>query len=160
MRSHPKRGELDALHVLQTYTEAEARDWADAWLSVFGRNHQGSNTKRYMWHVFSFERYPCLSGVQAMEAYARQSGVEFVVLSNDRKRAVLTDTLPDAQAYWSDYYVFPLNLAWTMALTHEDGWLGPYFAQHPDYLRLNEANEHKLERFRERAAARDKGWCD
>ena len=35
-----------------------------------------------------------------------------------------------------DYCVFPANLAWTMAFTHEDGWLGPYFARHPDYEAL------------------------
>ncbi len=47
-----------------------------------------------------------------------------------------------------------------MALTHEDGWLGPYFAQHPEYDRLNEANQLKLRKLRERDAARNKGWCD
>lgn len=39
-----------------------------------------------------------------------------------------------------DCYVFPKNLAWTFALTHEAGWLGPYFLEHPEYDMLQNKN--------------------
>jgi hypothetical protein len=63
---------------------------------------------------------------------------------------VSTDVLP-ASSSWSDYYVFPPDFAWTMAFTHEAGWLGPYFARHPDYERLHRKAQKA-------AVAREKGW--
>jgi hypothetical protein len=39
-----------------------------------------------------------------------------------------------------DCYIFPTNLAWTFALTHEAGWLGPYFLKHPEYDVLQKKN--------------------
>ncbi|WP_312315968.1 DUF4275 family protein [Stenotrophomonas sp.] len=158
MEVHRKRGDIDQLHLLKDYTQKEAAEWADAWLSIYGRAGRGVNTKSYLWHVFSAGRYPCLSGPAAVARYVAQVGMQFVVLSNDRNHAVLTDQLPDAEAVWSDYYVFPPNLAWTMALTHEAGWLGPYFAQHPDHARLDEENLRQVQKAREIEAARSKGW--
>ena len=60
--------------------------------------------------------------------------------------------------YLSDWYVFPENFAWTMAFTHEDGWLGPYFARHERFSELNRENEMKMRKAREAEAARLKGW--
>lgn len=61
-----------------------------------------------------------------------------------------------------DYCVFPANLAWTMAFTHEDGWLGPYFAKHPDYSKLiaQEAELHSIRQRKNREIKRAKqnGW--
>jgi hypothetical protein len=62
----------------------------------------------------------------------------------------------------TDSYVCPPTRAWTMAFTHEDGWLGPYFAVHPDDEALNKKNlkqVHDTERKQhEVARARSKGW--
>ena len=33
-----------------------------------------------------------------------------------------------------------------MAFTHEEGWLGPYFAQHPRYADLNPANVARVKK--------------
>ena len=107
--------------------------------------------------VFSFERFPSLSRNAACEAYRRHTAPEYVLLSNDRDFAVATDLRPEACTL-VDYCVFPPNLAWTMAFTHEDGRLGPYFARHPDYERLNKANRAKLEKQRQAEAAKLKGW--
>jgi hypothetical protein len=93
-----------------------------------------------------------------LQQYKRQVGVEFVVLSNDRKLAFVTELLPESSSL-TDYYVFPPNLAWTMAFTHEDGWLGPYFARHPDFAKLEAENQHKLQKHRQAEAARQKGWA-
>jgi hypothetical protein len=45
-----------------------------------------------------------------------------------------------------------------MAFTHEDGWLGPYFALHNDFAKLNEANLANLQKISEAKAAKLKGW--
>ena len=61
------------------------------------------------------------------------------VLSRQMRGVFATDLLPEHCVY-SDFYVFPKNMAWTMAFTHEDGWIGSYFAKHPDYDALNAKN--------------------
>jgi hypothetical protein len=45
-----------------------------------------------------------------------------------------------------------------MAFTHEDGWLGPYFARHERFSELNRENEMKIRKAREAEVARLKGW--
>lgn len=85
-----------------------------------------------------------------------------MVLANNRSSALLTNTLPeycDAQ----DFYVFPTNLAWTMAFTHEDGWLSPYFATHSDYgsLVAQDIERHRAvqRKAEERERAKKRGWA-
>jgi Domain of unknown function (DUF4275) len=136
--------------ILRKFSEEEATQLVTDWLSIFGTNRQGANTKAFLWHIFSGARFPSTEGPAALDEYKQQIGKEFVVLSNDRKQAVLTDLLPSSCSL-SDYYVFPLNYAWTMAFTHEAGWLGPYFARHPNYVEMNrKAIEAEF--------ARQKGW--
>ena len=124
--------------VVRKFSELEARQLADEWLAVFGKDRHGANTKAFLWHVFSFVRYPNIEGAEALQQYKQQAGAEFVVLFNDRKVAFVTELLPESSSL-SDYYVFPQNFAWTMAFTHEYGF-GPYFARHPDFAKLEAEN--------------------
>jgi hypothetical protein len=157
MRHQKRHDSIPLEHIVREYDEAEAQAWARLWLRVYARNRQGANIKAYLWHIFSFQRYPSLSGAAAEGEYLKQTGAEFVVLSNDCTQALLTDQLPKVRP-WSDCYVFPPNLAWTMALTHEDGWLGPYFARHRDHVSLDLENEKRLRKAHEKEVARRKGW--
>lgn len=136
--------------IVRLFSEEEAHQLADDWLSVFGKNSSDANTEAFLWHVFSGGRYPSSEGEQAKKEYQEQIGNQFIVLSNDRKQALLTDLLPSSASFY-DYYVFPPSLAWTMCFTHEAGWLGPYFARHPNYVELDR-------KAREAARARDQGW--
>ena len=149
-------GEPSAI-ILRHYTADEAAQWAERWLSVFGRQRYGVNAKAYLWHVFSGERYPSIAGQAAWEAYRQRSAPEYIVLANDRKSAYAVASLPVASDL-SDYCVFPPNLAWTMAFTHEDGWLGPYFARHSAFERLDRDNRNAVEKQRQVAEAKRKGW--
>lgn len=144
--------------VVRVFGDAEIQQLVSDWLAVFGRNRNGVNTNSYLWHVFSGGRYPSVADGAAVEAYKQQTGAEFIVLSNYRDVAFLTELRPESSPL-VDYYVFPPNLAWTMAFTHEAGWLGPYFARHPDYSALNAANQARLRNAAEAANAREKGWC-
>lgn len=130
---------------------------AEQWLQAFGANRRGVNSKAFLWHIFSGGRYPCLSGDEAIAEYELQVATEYVVLANDRKSAFVTDVRPKGSSL-SDYYVFPPNMAWTMAFTHEDGWLGPYFARHVDFGALNASNLQGVRKLREAEIAREKGW--
>lgn len=143
--------------VLRHYTLDETASLVAQWLEAFGARRHGVNAKDYLWHIFSGGRYPSLSGAQAMAAYEKQVAAEYVVLSNDRETAFATNALPQSSSL-TDYCVFPVNLAWTMAFTHEDGWLGPYFARHGNFAALNEFNLGKVRKLRQAEAARLKGW--
>ena len=143
--------------IVRELSESEGAALATAWLDVYGRRGQGMNLKAYLWHVFSGGGYESLSGKEAIAAYATREAPEYMVLSNDRKTAFVTDQRPD-WTYMGDWYVFPSNFAWTMAFTHEDGWLGPYFAMHRDGERLDAANLALIRKKREIEEARAKGW--
>lgn len=137
-------------------TEAEAADLAERWLAVYGAHRQGVNWKAYLWHVFSTDRHPNAGGKDAWAQYRREDAIEFVVLCNDRRQAFITDAKPD-ECPWPDCCIFPPNLAWTMARTHEEGWLGPYFARHPKHQELDAANAAALHKRRAATEARAKG---
>ncbi|WP_431048162.1 DUF4275 family protein [Roseateles sp. L2-2] len=144
--------------IVRELSEAQAAAFATAWLEVFARGVHGMKLKAYMWHVFSGGAYENLSGKEALAAYATREAPEYIVLSNDRNAAYVTDRRPE-WTFMGDYYVFPPNLAWTMAFTHEDGWLGPYFATHPDVERLEAESLAQIRKQREIEAARAKGWA-
>lgn len=147
--------------VLRELTPEQVSEYLARWLACFGAGGAGVNMRVYMWHVFSAERYPSASGVPAKEQYARHEAGEYVVLSNARDEGFVTDLRPQACAL-SDWFVFPPNLAWTMAFTHEDGWLGPYFAKSPAYERLNADNQAQLHKAVAKAKAAERalreGW--
>lgn len=158
MPNKPETTFVQPGRVLRTLPEAEAAALTSAWLQVFRPHREGTNVKRYLWHVFSTSGYQSLSGKAALAAYATREAPEYLVLSNDQRFAFATDQRPD-KIDLSDCLVFPPNLAWTMAFTHEDGWLGPYFATHPDVDRLDAANLAQMRKRRELDAASAKGWA-
>ena len=144
--------------IIRLFTEDEALQWTSTWLSTFCKGQAWVKDEQFLWHLFSGGRYPSAEADAALAAYRAQIGSEFVVLSNDRNLAFLTDKLPESCSLF-DYYVFPPNLAWTMAFTHESGWLGPYFARHPNPDELDRANEAAVRKIKEAQIAREKGWA-
>ncbi len=144
-------------NVLRQFSQQEVAGLVERWLKVFGKNRQGVHASQYMWHVFSYERYPSVSGAEAERLYEQQAAAEYIVLSNERDEGFVTDARPQ-HCTLRDYYVFPENLAWTMAFTHEDGWLGPYFARHPRFDELNAENAARIKKARDIEMARSKGW--
>lgn len=147
--------------ILRRFTEDEAQKLANQWIAIFARNAQGANLKAYLWHTFCNDSYPSACKRDAELLYAQQIASEIIVLSNDRLSAVLTDALPKT-CNVPDFTVFPPSFSWTMAFTHEDGWLGPYFAKHPHYdalvLQDIERSRAMQRKAQEVERARRKGW--
>jgi hypothetical protein len=143
--------------VLARLSETEAEDLARVWLDAFAKNAARVNVKAYMWHTFSFGAHPAVALGEAQAEYERSQSPEFVVLSDDRDEALIVDQKPQSCSL-SDYHVFPNNLAWSMSFTHEDGGLGPFFAKHAHYEKLNEENLRKLRKAHEAAEATRKGY--
>jgi hypothetical protein len=136
---------------------ADASQVVESWLGAFGRNREGIDADAFLWHIFSSGRYPSEGGIAARASYEQQVVHDYVVLSNDRQFVFITDQRPETCSL-TDYYVFPLNLAWTMAFTHEDGWLGPYFARHRNFEALDRENAARVRKVHEAQAAKLKGW--
>lgn len=145
--------------VLRTVEGADARSLAEDWLAVF-RPRGGPSVRQYLWNVFghSAASYPALFGDAARAAYLEQQAPEYWVLENNQRFAFVTDQRP-ARILVSDAVIFPLNLAWTMAFTHEDGWIGPIFARHPRWDQLNADNLAQIRKRQEIERARQKGWA-
>lgn len=141
------------------FSQDEVAALVNQWIDIFAINKKGVNTKAYLWHIFSASRYPSLSGQEAITEYEKLTASEYIVLSNDRKSAFATKDKPlSSTAFYPDYYVFPTNFAWIMAFTHEDGWLGPYFARHIDFVRLNQSNIEQIHKLHQIEQARLNGW--
>ena len=85
------------------------------------------------WHVFSFGHARALEGEKAAVAYdSLESPLAFIVCPEDGDAPafrVTGGTLPQLRATGMDVYVWPEDLTWTMAFTHEDGYCGPYFSR-------------------------------
>jgi len=144
--------------ILYRLSESEVAANVERWMACFGKNSEGIHIDQFMWHVFSNRRFPSVSRAAALEQYPQHEAHEYVVLSNDRDGAFTTDIRP-MECSLSDWLVFPANLAWTMAFTHEDEWLGPYFARHPQFSALDAENRARIKKAREAERARQKGWA-
>ncbi|MCY1015537.1 DUF4275 family protein [Pyxidicoccus sp. MSG2] len=85
------------------------------------------------WHVFSFGHAHALRGSKAQHAYALEPpGALLVIPESEALPAVRLEGegLPDFSLLRQDLYVWPPDLAWTMAFTHElPGGNGPYFSR-------------------------------
>jgi len=159
----PRKSDLEVGQgrIIRRFTEQEARQLVGEWIDVYAKNAEGANIEAFLWHTFSSGAFPSVCKREAELHYAEQVASEIVVLSNDRVSALLTDSLP-TQCSVSDYLVFPRNLAWSMAFTHEDGWLGPYFAKHARYDSLVVDNIRRSRDMQRKALeaerAKREGW--
>jgi len=62
-------------------SKKETWTYEKKWMEVFCKNKQGANTKAYKWHIFSFDKYPHISGIEAETEYNQQKASEYIVLS-------------------------------------------------------------------------------
>lgn len=160
--------EISPGRVLQRFDAAHSRRLAADWMRVYAHDAQGLKLKAYLWHSFAAGHYPSVCKHQAERQYQEQwqqhqaDGCgNLLLLANDRQGAWLIEGWVTS-CNLADWYVFPPSLAWTMAFTHEDGLLGPYFARHPDYAALLEQERAQaaraLRKREELERARRAGW--
>ncbi len=85
------------------------------------------------WHVFSYNHARALAREKALFAYRAVSPpTRLIICSHDEQIQafeLVGASLPDFSNSDLGIYVWPLDLAWTMAFTHEDGWFGPFFCR-------------------------------
>ena len=125
--------EANVNYTSASQTEAEAA--RDKWLKHFARNVKKQKGvwiwNGYRWHGFSFELEPCLAGAEALAKYQEQYPARFYIFDEKGERCYVCGKgpYPDLSACGDDMYVSHHNMKWTMAFTHEQPHIGPFFAE-------------------------------
>lgn len=107
-----------------------AHAFAQRWSMVFASSSP-PEPPPYRWHTFSFHLHPCLDGAAALSAYLGQWRAPFYVFDEALEffASCEAQPYPDLSALRRDVYVSHQNLKWTVAFTHEQPHLGPFFAR-------------------------------
>lgn len=86
--------------------------------------------ERFRWHTFSYDFHRSVSGDPAIRKYQSQWNAEFVVFDETGTWCLscTADKYPDLTPLQNDLYVSHHNMKWTMAFTHEQPDIGPFFA--------------------------------
>lgn len=119
-----------------------AKKWHELYLPENKKWAHKKSAQGFRWETIAFSS----EGEKAQEEYDSHVARTFYIMSEEfgEENYTLyeTDSKPDVNAFEIkfDCYVFPKNLAWSMAFTHESGWLGPYFSKNRDYEQLQKRN--------------------
>lgn len=122
--------------------ELDTRDrWAltQRWREVYAaRLHAATGKWQWLgfdWHIFSYEYAPAHRGRKAVACYLEQAASPLLVVPEEGPGCVALPAfrvsepcLPRFEELWLDLHVWPEDLTWTMAFTHE-GNCGPYFSR-------------------------------
>ena len=142
----------------RTLSSEEVEGWVKGWIEALPADRTGIHNNSYLWHVFSYDRYPSVCKAEAHQAYKHQVALEFVLIANDQDQGIITKVRPTGCSL-EDWLVFPSNFAWTAAFTHMDGWLGPFFARGSTFAELDLQNRQALAKQAQVAEAKRKGWA-
>jgi hypothetical protein len=121
---------------VETLANKERWDWIQRWREVFATGIYESTGHwklgQFEWEIF-VTQVRAMNGPRASLAYAVEQSLDFIVCpeSPDIPAVHLFDAdLPDFRSMNKDMYVWPSDLAWTMAFTHEESiGMGPYFCR-------------------------------
>jgi hypothetical protein len=113
------------------------RRFVQAWHETFARAVKTQTGKwvhlGYEWHAFSYEFTRSKNGVRALALYLAEAASEevYVVPEDEGEDAFVchANALLDFSDCQTDILVFPAGLDWTVAFTHEQPDLGPYFSR-------------------------------
>ena len=112
---------------------SKADELRSKWLEAFTKNIDISdvNIDQLLWHIFSYERLPCL---QREEADAELIKIKKETLYIFFNEGTMCYRLNNAEKfsvedidYFNDIYVTNEDFTWTYVLTHERAMCGPYF---------------------------------
>lgn len=118
-------------------TRQQRGESTQRWREVYARALHGAAGRwkhgQFEWHVFSFKHTRALSGGKALEAYQIEKPGRLVVVPEDQgvpAYDMVVNALPYFTSIYGDVYVWPSDLSWTMAFTHEENdGVGPYFSR-------------------------------
>jgi len=120
--------------VLSASARAEAlRAWRETYAAGLHAARGVWKYRGFDWHVFSYEHARARNGDSAMAAYMGETISTILVCPEDGRLPAVRlacRSLPDFRGVRADVIVWPEDLSWTMAFTHEESLgLGPYFSR-------------------------------
>ncbi len=113
------------------------KEVVNKWDQVFARNVKKVTGQwihnRFRWHAFSYEFESSIWGPEALEKYLTQWLAAFVLFDEDLNCCYRCEAqrYPDLTSLGWDIYVAHHNMKWTMAFTHEQPEIGPFFTVNP-----------------------------
>jgi hypothetical protein len=121
---------------LRELSKADLASVCNQWLRRFAsrvKNQEDTWVYRgFKWHGFSYGIEPCLSGEAALSAYGKTKG-RFYVFDEEGSYGYFCKTAfpfrPDLAEFHADIYVTSADFSWTLAFTHEQPQIGPFFAE-------------------------------
>jgi hypothetical protein len=121
---------------VETLADKERWKWIQEWREVFAIGVYGPTghwkAGQFEWAIFVTE-VRALNGPRASLAYTAEQSVDFIVYPEVPALPavrLLDADLRDFRPINEDVYVWPSDLAWTMAFTHEESiGMGPYFCR-------------------------------
>jgi len=122
---------VDAVNLSKEATEQFSMAWLKTFASLVKKKHGAYVYLGYRWHAYSYRIQPCISGEEAIETYKHQPNSPFYVFNESLSYCALcnAEEHPDLTSLRRDVYVAHHKLKWTMAFTHEQPQIGPFFAQ-------------------------------
>ena len=117
----------------RSHTELEGRETDKLWLQTFAikvKKETGSWIYNdFRWHGLSWETENAVGGEKALEIYLSQWPAPFIVFDEGQTWSYLCNpaSYPDFSEFGADIYVSHHNMKWTMAFTHEQPDIGPFF---------------------------------
>lgn len=104
--------------------------WDNAFASEVKRQTGSWIHERFRWHSFSYGFHHALEGEAALQQYTAQWAADFVVFDEAATWCLScsAERYPDLTPLRHDLYVAHHNMKWTMAFTHEQPNIGPFFA--------------------------------
>lgn len=116
----------------------ERRQWMRRWRDVYARGVHAATGSwtlgEFDWHAFSYRHARALNGQEAVLAYEEERPKRLLICPEFEElsavRLLVAKRKPSFRQEYGDVYVFPEDLSWTMAFTHEESLgLGPYFSR-------------------------------
>lgn len=119
-------------------TPQEHHDIEKRWLAAFASKVKKETGvwvfEKYRWHGFNLGLQPSVKGEDALKAYLSQWPAPYVIFDErgDWTYACTSSAYPDFAPLGGDIYVAHHNMKWTMAFTHEQPEIGPFFSMQSD----------------------------
>ncbi|MDQ0112334.1 DUF4275 family protein [Paenibacillus harenae] len=123
--------------IIATMEKGKGQELRDRWGRLFARGMDISarmeiHMEQYLWHLFSYEKLPCLMNEQAEDAFHAQEKQDCYIFYQGREQVLFVANAAkltaDILRHEQDVYVVDRDFTWTYVNTHESD-LGPYFYQ-------------------------------
>jgi hypothetical protein len=131
---------------------AQTTEFRDSWKNNFAKKdtsipmHHCSNCKDFKkddmwgldWHGLSYAGIEsCPDYLEAIKNVPTKEDEDIIVFEEDCGSAAIAISFSDLKQLlnnnkdkrFMDIYFTPKDFSWTLVLTHEDGWIGPFFVR-------------------------------